>query len=260
MIERIDYNNALERFKEELYNYRTKPYPYINNFFGNSEFVSNGELTIYNILKDKINIIYDVGTETNSLFLNFNGIVHYFDPVEKNILELKSKSNNNKHSYFNYFGLSNNNCILPYYPTYGSFLNRNFASQNPRSGIETCKKDDSNNKIFLELKTGYDYLNAQSNNTIDFLKIDVEGYEFNVIKGFKTLLQNIKIIQFEYGGCWKDANIKLIDVINYLKKYGFYTFYYISKTELLPIIDFNDHYTYCNILTINDLFNNNPMF
>jgi len=86
---------------------------------------------------------------------------------------------------------------------------------------------------------------------IDFLKIDTEGYELDVLQGFEDSLKNIKIIQFEYGGTFLDNNIKLIDVINYLDQNGFYKFSYLTNNGTVLITDFNDHYQYCNIVCIN---------
>jgi len=60
---------------------------------------------------------------------------------------------------------------------------------------------------------------------IDFLKIDVEGSELDVLKGAEKLLatNNIKYIQFEYGGCFPDAGITLKEVYLYLKSFGYKT-------------------------------------
>tara|TARA_B100000963_G_scaffold319305_1_gene301078 strand:+ start:282 stop:1007 length:726 start_codon:yes stop_codon:yes gene_type:complete len=43
-----------------------------------------------------------------------------------------------------------------------------------------------------------DYLERKKIKNIDFLKIDTEGYEFEVIKGVKKNLKKIKIILFEH--------------------------------------------------------------
>ena len=72
-----------------------------------------------------------------------------------------------------------------------------------------------------------------------------------VLQGFEDFLENIKIIQFEYGGTFLDNNTKLIDVINYLQEKGFYKFSYLTNTGPVLITDFNDHYQYCNIVCIN---------
>ena len=71
------------------------------------------------------------------------------------------------------------------------------------------------------------------------------------VKGFGDFLKNIKIIQFEYGGTFLDNNTKLIDVIKYLENNNFYKFSYLTNESLIRIIDFNDHWQYCNIVCLN---------
>ena len=58
--------------------------------------------------KDKVNVIFDVGC-LESEFINFKGEVHYFDHVNDFIENLKNQKNTNKKSYFNNFGLGNEN-------------------------------------------------------------------------------------------------------------------------------------------------------
>ena len=88
------------------------------------------------------------------------------------------------------------------------------------TNISTNRKLYINND--LEQDNACSILDIEFNNikNIDFLKIDTEGYELNVLKGFEDFLENIKIVQFEYGGTFLDNNTKLIDVINYLKEKG----------------------------------------
>lgn len=219
-----------------------------NNIFDNCDSKTNGEDFFFNVISDKINVIFDVGCRNDSIFLNFRGIVHYFDPVNNFMESLKQKSNNNKTSYFNNFGLGNKNGELYYYPRYQSFINR----------IISCNIDDEQNKILLKIKTAKDYLeeNSLTTETIDFLKIDTEGYELNVLQGFEKYVENVKIIQFEYGGTYLDSNIKLIDVIEYLRNNNFDEFYYLTQTHLIPIQDFTDHYKYCNIICVNNNYRN----
>jgi hypothetical protein len=117
--------------------------------------------------------------------------------------------------------------------------------------INSCGTSDDSNKILLYIKKGKDYVINKNIETIDFLKIDTEGYELNVLIGFDDFLENIKIIQFEYGGTFLDNNKKLIDVINYLEQKGFYKFSYLTSYGTEIITDFTDHYQYCNIVCIN---------
>lgn len=72
-----------------------------------------------------------------------------------------------------------------------------------------------------------------------------------MLEGFEDKLNIVKIIQFEYGGTFLDNNVKLIDVIKFLEKKGFYKFSYLTNYGTEIIKDFTDHYKYCNIVCIN---------
>jgi len=210
--------------------------------FNNCDPLTNGENSFYNNIKNKINIIFDVGCRSDTIFTSFGGEVHYFEPVKEFIDNLTKQPNNNKQSYFNNFGLGNENNEIFYYPIYQSFYDR----------INSCNISGDKDKVLLQIRKAKDYMLENNINNIDFLKIDTEGYEFNVLKGFEDKIKNIKIIQFEYGGTFIDNNTKLIDVINYLKDNGFNKFYYLVNNGVVSITDFSDHYQYCNIICLNN--------
>lgn len=209
--------------------------------FGNCDSKTNGELLFLNTIKPYINVIFDVGTRSDSLMTDSSCIVHYFEPVKKFIDELSQYKNNNKESYFNNFGLGDESKLLYYYPRYESFYNR----------IKSCGENDDNNKVLMSIEKAKDYMIQKNINTVDFLKIDTEGFELNVLKGFEEYLEKVNIIQTEYGGTFLDNNTKLIDVVNYLEQRGFHKFSYLTNNGLVPLTDYNDHYQYCNIICIN---------
>ena len=122
------------------------------------------------------------------LIVNFEGEVHYFEPVQEFIEALSAQPNKNRKSLFNNFGLGNENKELYYYPRYQSFFNR----------INSCGINDDMNKIMLNIKKAKDYIVEKDIKIIDFLKIDTEGYELYVLQDFEDFLKNVKIIQFEY--------------------------------------------------------------
>ena len=61
---------------------------------------------------------------------------------------------------------------------------------------------------------------------IDYLKIDTEGYELNVLKGAENMfrLDKISAGQFEYGDCFKEQNYTIEDVVFWLNFNNFTCF------------------------------------
>lgn len=93
---------------------------------------------------------------------------------------------------------------------------------------------------------------------INFLKIDVEGSELDVLKGARSLLQSGKIdyIQFEYGSTFKDAGISLKAIFEFLQQYRYSLFKILSnqldyKPEFLPQ---DEDWQWCNFLAVNERF------
>lgn len=72
--------------------------------------------------------------------------------------------------------------------------------------------------------------------TVDFLKIDVEGFEMNVLKGLDIFLKrgDIKLIQLEYGHAARAGRILLKDICEYLETFE-YAGYIVMPNGLLKI-------------------------
>lgn len=87
------------------------------------------------------------------------------------------------------------------------------------------------------------------NQTIDYLKIDTEGLELDVIQGCHNLLSNqrIQFIQFEYGGTYQDNNISLNDIIKLLHEHK-YCVYNLEQNSLYIIEQYKDDFKYNNFL------------
>jgi len=131
--------------------------------FNNCNSETNGEYKFFMDIKDNINCIFDVGCRSDSEFIYFTGEVHYFDPVNEFIENLKKIKNVNKRSYFNNFGLGEENKELYYYPKYQSFYNR----------INSCSISDDANKFLLHIKKGWQLL-------FIYLYIFINIYKYNI--------------------------------------------------------------------------------
>jgi len=81
--------------------------------------------------------------------------------------------------------------------------------------------------------------------TIDFLKIDVEGYEINVLRGANTMLseRNIRVIQFEFTQLNSILGVFFKDIYDMLSKY--YDIYRLLPHGLRKIKSYNS--TMCEI-------------
>jgi len=85
---------------------------------------------------------------------------------------------------------------------------------------------------------------------IKFVKIDTEGNDGNVIKGFGRYINNVKYIIFECSNCLDDCRGPGIenpmkDIVDYLSKNGFDT-YRIGTERLIKVNDEYFHQVYEN--------------
>ena len=214
--------------------------------FDNCNPYTNGETRIANEVLSKTNqVIFDVGCRQDSLFINaHNNEVHFFDPCPEYIDNLQ-KTDSNTTTKYNKFGLSNKEEVLSWHPANECFL-LNILENNDSFHID---------RVDLPLKRADEYIKENKIEKIDFLKIDVEGFEKKVLEGFGDSLNNVDCIQFEYGGVWKPIEWEgrgepptLNSVLSNLEKYGFNKFEYIGQYENLSIGNREDHYRHCNIL------------
>jgi FkbM family methyltransferase len=218
----------------------------------NSAYNGEGEDDFFSYIKDTCKTIFDVGcfagTYENgdravNVFTHLEDVdVHYFDPVPEFINEVSKQVKNRDRSYLNKFGLSNKTGELPYYTEVMSFVER--SKTLPHRKTEPDRT--------LSIKRGDEYVKEHNIKSIDFLKIDVEGFEKGVIEGFGSFIKNVKIVQFEYGGCWIDNEVKLAEVVNPLKQAGFANFGRIFKSGVIPLEEsLQDDYKFSNIVCHN---------
>lgn len=103
-----------------------------------------------------------------------------------------------------------------------------------------------------------DYCRRLDVKHINYLKIDVEGGELEVLHGANNLLKagSIDYLQFEYGGTFSDAGVTLQQVFAYLQTFR-YALFKILPTGLEYIPEFrptDETFEYCNYLAANERF------
>ena len=114
-----------------------------------------------------------------------------------------------------------------------------YFPQHPELTCDLPRHDSYSAVPFdAQLATGDEYCDEHSIDSVDFLKIDVEGAEFRVMKGFSERLsaQKIHCMQFEYGAFSTQTRLLLGDYYSLLSQS-----YWIGK--IFPTyLDFQDYH------------------
>jgi FkbM family methyltransferase len=199
------------------------------------------EIKLHNKFKEllgkNINLVIDVGAHKGEFILKYcmknnikNAMSFEPNPEIFKILDKKTKDLQNKGilKIFN-FGL-------------GTEKTDKILNVNMDSASSSINKLNENSKYFKRKYKILNFMNSKkiskplkikilnldsvlkdSNfKVIDLLKIDTEGYEFNVLKGIGKKLGDIKVIYFEHH--FDDMvikNYKLSDIHNFLKLNNF---------------------------------------
>jgi FkbM family methyltransferase len=89
--------------------------------------------------------------------------------------------------------------------------------------------------------------------SVDFLKIDAEGYDFHVLVGARSLIENqrVKFVQFEYNAPWALAGATLGRAGRFFDDAG-YKLFLIKKSGLheLDYAKYGDYFRYSNFLAV----------
>ncbi|MFM1913483.1 MAG: hypothetical protein RIR51_1326 [Bacteroidota bacterium] len=221
----------------------------------NYNIVGSGERNLLKLLQKKISdspVLFDVGANignyTKDLLEYFpNGEIHSFEPIPQTFKKLNSIKL--KKGKLNPLGLGKKTEKIKmfYYPEAPTF-----SSQS-----EVTNQIYKNEEIEVEFMSLDEYCNENKINKIDFIKIDVEGYEMNVFEGAKFFLsQNkIHIIQFEFGSQQVYSKNFFLDFFNLLNPN--YQLYRILKDGLEEIKSYeskHEIFRYANYLAINKNF------
>jgi FkbM family methyltransferase len=166
--------------------------------------------------------VFDVGANIGSWTRSALG---YFQAAEFHCFELSSETFatlqenlNEPRVHLNNFGLSDSDSEVEY-KNYGRnsgvntlLLNAEYHDrhQQPELAVGGTRRGDS-------------YCEEVGVEVIDFLKVDVEGAEHLVFRGFHGILsqKKIRLIQFEYGYTHADAKFLMRDFFELFESYGY---------------------------------------
>ena len=167
------------------------------------DFNRTGEKKFIRSIKDEINLSLDIGANvgnyTKLILQETNSKVISFEPLPDAYRELENlkKDFSERLEIFN-IAISNENKKQDLH-----FSNEKSEKASLMKHLEKLSfvGKANKNKISVEVKKLDDLKNIFKNQTIDFMKIDTEGYEFEVLDGAKYLLKEHKpkFIQIEFN-------------------------------------------------------------
>ena len=187
----------------------------------NHDIYSNGEITVLKkIATMNPTLIIDGGANVGDYSVMANQImpdctIYAFEPVEATFQHLLSNIKDLKNVVPIKKGLFKENCELSI----------NLFASNEHSSIYDIEglPQSSNQKQTIELVRGDDFMRNQNIASVDFLKLDVEGAEYDALLGFETAIKNgaIKAVQFEYGYINISTKKLLIDYYTFFEANGY---------------------------------------
>lgn len=164
------------------------------------------------------NVVFDVGANQGMwtehvLTLYPNVEIHCFEPSPTTFSLLESQSFPDSVK-LNNIGLGSKRETAELYV---------FSRSSELSSLYPQSDHEIQGKETVQIDTLSFYCTSNLISHIDYLKIDVEGYELEVLKGALPLLAQraISFIQFEYGVTYLNARNLLKDVADLMQEYDY---------------------------------------
>jgi FkbM family methyltransferase len=188
------------------------------------ELISQEELYCWHV--DNSQIIFDVGTALGEMPAKWSSpdrLFHCFEPCPKFYNHLLQVFQNKKF-IINNFAIDTNNSIKQFNQTVNkvssSLLNlKNTSAWCP--GSNDLDVNETYPVICLTLET---YMKNNNINHIDFLKIDAQGNDLNVIKSLGSRIKDVKEVVLEVNisniNCYENESTKE-DILDYMKLFDF---------------------------------------
>ena len=187
-------------------------YPSLYTYLASKRKKVDYEKLLYIKSVKKGNIIFDIGanvgnfTELFSLLSGRNGEVHCFEPIPEALLK---RTSHLKNVYPNKIAAGDTD----------SRMAMSYDSQDSEKAslsLTNCTEKCEVKVIRLD-----DYVSNMNLKRIDFVKCDVEGYEFHTLKGMKCTLEAFHPqISLEITVSYQTK----INIINFLKSIGYNSF------------------------------------
>ncbi|MFD1466651.1 FkbM family methyltransferase [Hymenobacter caeli] len=200
-------------------------------------------------------IIFDVGANVGNYSIDLSRIypdsqIFSFEPNPSTFNKLKFNTSALKNIQVFNFGLGSKKSVLNIY-TYQNDLDSEHASVYREVLSDLHLSNDLVEKQ-VAIETISDFCNGNNIEQIDFLKIDTEGFEYEVLKGAIDLINRnkISIIQFEFNEMNVISRVFLKDFYDLLQNYELFRLDSNRLINLGHYNSINEIFKFQNIIAI----------
>lgn len=209
-------------------------------FFGiNNQHKEN----IYQKIKNG-DVVLDVGSNIGEVLLNMakvnpDGRIYGFEPVKSTFDKLQKNVSLNSFSniYLNQLAVSDTNETVYYQ-----------AKEGHSGGTMMSKESKINSPNFIEAMTLDNFAELNLIEKIDFIKVDIEGFEMNFIKGALQTLKKHKpsiFIEVDHDKLIRQ-NSSPEELLSILKSIGYKVLHVKTNEEIKPSNQKEKHFdVYC---------------
>lgn len=187
----------------------------------NHDIYSNGELTLLKKIAGNLpSVIIDGGANVGNYSLMVMQTIpgcriFAFEPVSSTFEKLKENTRDHQRLIPVQKGLFRENCQKEI----------NLFPSDEHSSIYDLENlpYSLDNKEKIDLIRGDDFIRENGIDLVDFLKLDIEGAEYDALLGFEESLSRgiIRAVQFEYGYINITTKKLLIDYYSFFEKHGY---------------------------------------
>lgn len=223
---------------------------YLQNYGLSGECDSSGEVNALKKMSEKLNVkpaitVFDIGANIGKYATNFSKLlttkytIHCFEPSPKTFSILKENTKNDPNIILHCMGMGNEETETVLFSndltnTHSSLIQRDMSHWDESYNLKNTET--------VKITTLDHFCEKHAIPFIDFMKIDIEGYEWNFFKGAQKTLNAKKIggIQFELGVGAVDGKYFFKDVFYLLNPN--YRIYRITKNNLYEIVKYKEQY------------------
>lgn len=170
-------------------------------------------MKLVTLLLDKGGVFFDIGANIGSYTLiaaeQCSALIYSFEPHPGTFQQLKNNVDLNKYGNVKLFNIA-----------IGAEDGNIYLTDNPGSSTNHIETNKNANTIEIVCWRADNFC---STNQIepDFVKMDVEGFEFDVIKSFAERLRSVKVLFVEINGLSDLRSHGQQEIVDYLNEHDF---------------------------------------